>query len=72
MESNRNVDGRLTELEVKASFGEDLLDQLNQVVVRQQMQIDALIRELGRLQHAHADGARGGERHLSDDLPPHY
>jgi len=42
-------DTRLTELEIKASFTEDLLDQLNQVIVRQQQQIDGLIRELGHL-----------------------
>jgi SlyX protein len=72
MESIENVDGRLTELEVKASFGEDLMDQLNQVIVRQQTQIEALIREVGRLNQAHSDGARGSERHLRDELPPHY
>ncbi|WP_210547108.1 SlyX family protein [Rhodoferax sp. PAMC 29310] len=72
MESIRIVDKRLTELEVKASFGEDLMDQLNQVVVRQQTQIDALIREVARLQQSHADGVRGNDRQLGDDLPPHY
>ena len=34
-----NTDQRLTELEIKASFSEDLLDELNQVIVRQQTQI---------------------------------
>ena len=72
MECTRIVDDRLTELEVKSSFGEDLMDQLNQVVVRQQTQIDALVREVARLQQSHADGGRGNGRHLSDDLPPHY
>lgn len=72
MECTRIVDDRLTELEVKSSFGEDLMDQLNQVVVRQQTQIDALVREVQRLQQSHADGVRGNGRHLSDDLPPHY
>jgi hypothetical protein len=40
---------RLTELEIKASFTEDLLDQLNLVIVRQQGQIDALLHELRQL-----------------------
>lgn len=49
MESTATIELRLTDLEIKASFGEDLLDQLNHVIVRQQQQIDALIRELGWL-----------------------
>jgi SlyX protein len=40
---------RLTALEIKASFAEDLLDELNRVVIRQQQQIDALVRELAQL-----------------------
>ena len=43
MESPDDIAQRLTELEIKASFTEDLLDQLNLVIVRQQDQIDALI-----------------------------
>jgi len=68
------VDQRLTELEIKASFTEDLLDQLNQVVIRQQQQIDGLLREVARLrQQAPADdGAGSGFRSLRDELPPHY
>ena len=31
-----DIESRLTELEIKASFTEDLLDQLNLVIVRQQ------------------------------------
>jgi SlyX protein len=65
-------DERLTELEIKASFSEDLLDQLNQVIVRQQQQIDALIREVGWLRQAGVDGGQTGARNPHDDLPPHY
>ncbi len=43
------IDKRLTDLEVKASFGEDLVDHLNDLVARQQEQIDLLIREVGKL-----------------------
>lgn len=72
MEITDSVDARLTELEIKASFGEDLLDQLNLVIVRQQQQIDALIREVGRLTQPMLDGANVADRQLRDDLPPHY
>ena len=67
-----DTDTRLTDLEIKASFTEDLLDQLNQVIVRQQQQIDGLIRELAFLKQQASDAGAGGFRSLSDELPPHY
>lgn len=72
MESTVTIERRLTDLEIKASFGEDLLDQLNHVIVRQQQQIDALVREVGRLRQPHQEGLSTADRGLSDDLPPHY
>ena len=63
---------RLDELEIKASYAEDLLEQLNLTVYRQQQQIDALQRKLLELeQRQPADGA-GTPRSLRDELPPHY
>jgi SlyX protein len=67
-----DIDARLTELEIKASFTEDLVDQLNQVIVRQQQQIDLLIREIGHLRQSIPDGSPGVFRSLRDELPPHY
>ena len=66
------TDQRLIELEIKASFSEDLMDQLNLVVVRQQAQIDLLIREVKQLREQQPDGVAGGAARLMDDLPPHY
>jgi len=63
---------RLTELEIKASFSEDLLEQLNQVVIRQQQQIDLLMRELTDLKQQQRDSASGEFRGLRDERPPHY
>ena len=72
-DSQSAVDQRLNELEIKASFTEDLLDQLEQVIVRQQEQIDALQQEVGQLRLALPDeGTSGGVRNLRDDLPPHF
>lgn len=63
---------RITELEIKASYVEDTLDQLNMTIYRQQQQIDALIAEVRQLrQQVPAEGA-GGARNLRDELPPHY
>ncbi|MFM2052770.1 MAG: hypothetical protein RL456_807 [Pseudomonadota bacterium] len=67
------IDHRLTELEVKAAFAEDLVEHLNQEVIRQQRQIDALLREVTRLRQQVADGMGApGARSLRDELPPHY
>ncbi|WP_407069027.1 SlyX family protein [Leptothrix ochracea] len=62
---------RLTDLEIKASFMEDLVDHLNQIVVRQQQQIDRLSREVALLRQQAPDSG-GGFRSLRDELPPHY
>lgn len=76
METTHNnqhtADQRITELEIKASFTEDLLDQLDKVIVRQQMQIDLLISEIANLRQSSTDGGLGAARNLRDDLPPHF
>ncbi len=60
------------ELEIKASFAEDLLDQLNQIIVRQQQQLDFLSEEVGRLRQPARDSGESPSRPMHDDLPPHY
>jgi SlyX protein len=66
------TEDRLTNLEMKASFAEDLLDKLDQIIIRQQDQIDRLQAEVTWLrQQAPADGATA-PRNLRDELPPHY
>jgi SlyX protein len=73
MEPENTTNQRLTELEIKASFTEDLLDQLDKVIVRQQQQIDALLREVAELKAAPVrDGDITTTRSLRDDLPPHF
>ena len=75
MQAHDNMDRRLTELEIKASFQEDLLDQLNQVIVRQQRDIAQLVRDVDTLrQQAQQaiDAGPGLLRDLRDELPPHY
>jgi SlyX protein len=62
---------RLTELEIKASFAEDLLDKLDQIVIRQQTQINALISEVLHLRQQASDPQAPGQRNLRDELPPH-
>lgn len=63
---------RLTELEIKASYAEDLLDTLNQLVAHQQEQIDLLLREFSRLRQRGEQDAAPAARNPRDELPPHY
>jgi len=64
---------RLESLEIKASFTEDLLDQLNMTIFRQQELIDRLTQEVIQLRQQPPDGGGGGApRNLRDELPPHY
>lgn len=63
---------RLTELEIQASYAEDLLDRLNEVIVRQQAQIDRLQREMVALREQAGPAEGGPPRSLRDELPPHY
>jgi SlyX protein len=67
-----DIDKRLIDLEIKASFTEDLVEQLNQTIFQQQQQIDALIREVSQLRQQTPDGGSGGFSSLRDELPPHY
>jgi len=72
MDSLHDTDQRLTALEIKASYSEDLLEQLNLLLYRQQQQIDALVHEVQQLRQQHASSSAGAPRNLRDELPPHY
>jgi SlyX protein len=66
------TEDRLTELEIKASFSEDLLDRLNEIIVRQQLQIDHLLREVALLREQDRSADPTAFRSLREELPPHY
>ena len=72
MDSSPTADKRLTDLEIKASFTEDLLERLDAVVVRQQQQIDGLTREVAHLKQTASSGETTEFRSLRDGPPPHY
>jgi SlyX protein len=68
------IDARLMALEEKASFSEDLVDELNRTVARQQQQIESLARELVRVRRrveemGEQDGTAGDG---TQEVPPHY
>lgn len=71
-EDLETLPARVMELEIKASYTDDLLEQLNMTIYRQQEQIDMLINELRELKRQVPEGGGAVQRNLRDELPPHY
>ena len=61
---------RIVELEIKLSFADDLLEQLNAQLARQQTQIDWLARELQDLKRRDIGSPTGAAP--GQERPPHY
>lgn len=67
------TESRLTELETKLAFAEDLLETLNQTVIRQQEQIDLMQQQLRLLhQRLQETATRDGVHNPREEIPPHY
>jgi len=66
------MESRLVEIEAKLSLTEDLVEQLNRTVYRQQQQIDLLQQELQVLYQQVRDAVPADPRGPADDVPPHY
>lgn len=65
------MEARLTEIEVKLGFTEDLLEELNRTVYRQQQQIDQLQQELRALR-LQVNAMPSEQQAPRDEIPPHY
>ena len=66
------TEDRITNLEIKLSFTEDLIDQLNQTIYKQQQQIEFLYRELKSIKEQSSSGDGAGSSSPKDEIPPHY
>ena len=66
------MDSRITDLEIKISYAEDMVDELNRTVFRQQQQIDLLVAQINALREQVQADAPAEQRSLRDELPPHY
>ena len=66
------TDDRITHLEIKLSFTEDLIDQLNQTIYKQQQQIEFLYRELKSIKEQTSSGDGAGNSSPKEEIPPHY
>ncbi len=72
MEIPQAIDQRLIDLEVKAAYADDQLDQLSDQIYRQQQQIDLLLHELRLLRERMPEAGTAAPRNLRDEIPPHY
>lgn len=66
------MESRITELEIKISYTEDMVDELNRTIFRQQQQIDMLIQNIQELRQQMLSGNPGEPRSLREEIPPHY
>ena len=66
------TDQRLTNLEIKTTFTEDQVEQLDEIIARQQQQIDLLLRAVTELRQPVPTGSVLAGRSLRDDMPPHF
>ncbi len=70
------MEEKLVELETKFSYQEDLLSALNEVVIRQQRQLDELLRQMSAVKEQLQEAiervpGEGGESD-QNEKPPHY
>ena len=65
---------KITELEIKFSYQEKMLDDLNKVVYKQQQEIDALKKDYQKLSEQIKSMAESVVSHKSSEEPPppHY
>ena len=65
------MDDRLEKIESKLSLAEDLLEELNKTVYRQQRRIDQLQQAIISLREQVQAAQPNEPRNLNDEIPPH-
>ncbi len=66
------MDERFEKIENKLSLSEDLLEELNKIVYRQQLQIEQLQREIVSLREQVRISLPEEQHDLGREVPPHY
>lgn len=70
------MEDRLTELEIKLSLTEDLVEELNRTVYRQEQKLELLQQQFRHLHHQMQSASESSEfaepHRLRDEIPPHY
>ena len=66
----------ITALQIKFSYQEDLLQELNQIVIQQQRQMDEMLQEMRALKEQLAEveirESKAGGAEMQAERPPHY
>ncbi len=66
------IENRLIDLEIKVGLADDMLEQLNHTIFKQQQQIELLMRELLELQRQSQEHRPSTGASIKDEIPPHY
>ena len=66
---NSMLEDRLNDLEIKFTFQDELLGELNDIVTKQQFKIDALEKKVRELTAAANSNSLGNNE---NEKPPHY
>jgi SlyX protein len=66
------MENRLEKIESKLGLAEDLLDELNKTIYRQQQQIERMQHEMRTLRQQVQAAQPTEQRNLLDEIPPHY
>lgn len=66
------MEARIEDLEVRLTYQEATLEALNQIVIKQQDQIDLLIAELQRTKQQIENASEFVRSESDEEPPPHY
>ena len=66
------MEDRLEKIETKLSLAEDMIEELNKTVYRQQRQIEQMQQEMRTLRQQLQASLPPEQRNLMDEIPPHY
>ncbi|MDX8382525.1 MAG: SlyX family protein [Ghiorsea sp.] len=67
------MDKRMIELETKSAYQEHMIQQLNEVIITQQQQIDAIETSMQQLrEYLKSSHEQGQQEAAVDAPPPHY
>lgn len=69
-----NTEDKIIEIETKLAFQEQTIDELNEVIIKQQKAIDKLTLQLQQLNSKIEEESQhwGNEAAMQDEKPPHY
>jgi SlyX protein len=67
-----DAEARFAEIEIKLSFSENLLDELNRTVFRQQQEIAVLQQALQNLRRRVEESSPAESLDPRQEIPPHY